>query len=122
MLKEEETGVDTERISVDAFRRRFCAPAEASTGRKEDSAAKVGRSQKVTPSAPPRFRRVVSSSSSSSSGQQLQPPDDLKSRQKKSKEAPKGEGGGGGSTSSSSGSFVLQKVLFLGVFSPSCDF
>ena len=118
MLREEETGVDTERISVDAFRRRFCAPAEASTGRKEDSAAKVGRSQKVTPSAPPRFRRVVSSSS----GQQLQPPDDLKSRQKKSKEAPKGEGGGGGSTSSSSGSFVLQKVLFLGVFSPSCDF
>ena len=69
------------------------------------SSAPAKRIHKLTPSAPPRFRRATATAPSSSSISQ--PHEDSKSRQKKSNKAE-----GGSTSSSSSGSFVLQKVIF----------
>ena len=69
------------------------------------SSAPAKRIHKLTPSAPPRFRRSTATAPSSSSISQ--PHEDSKSRQKKSNKAE-----GGSTSSSSSGSFVLQKVIF----------
>ena len=67
------------------------------------SSAPAKRIHKLTPSAPPRFRRATATVPSSSISQ---PHEDSKSRQKKSNKAE-----GGSTSSSSSGSFVLQKVI-----------